>query len=79
MTNARRHNGKGKMATGVIKRYFEERGFGFIKPDGAGEDVFFHVKSFDEHGEPHVGDRVEYELGADPKSGRTRAQNLALI
>jgi cold shock protein len=67
------------MATGVIKRYFDERGFGFIKPDAVGDDVFFHVKSLDEHVEPHVGDRVEYELGADPKSGRSRAQNLALI
>jgi hypothetical protein len=38
-----------------------------------------HVKSFDEHIEPHVGDRVEFELGADPRSGRTRAQNLTLI
>jgi cold shock protein len=68
------------MATGVIKRYFDERGFGFIKPNApGGEDVFFHVKSFDEQVEPHVGDRVEFELGADPKSGRTRAQNLTLI
>jgi cold shock protein len=68
------------MPTGTVKRYFDERGFGFLKPDGAGEELFFHVKSFDdEHVEPHVGDRVEFELGADPKSRRTRAQNLALI
>jgi CspA family cold shock protein len=70
---------EGNMATGVVKRYFDERGFGFIKPDGAGEELFFHVKSFDEHVEPHVGDRVEFESGADPKSGRTRAQNLRLV
>jgi CspA family cold shock protein len=62
--------------TGTVKRYFDERGFGFLKPDGAGEEVFFHVKSFDEQVEPHVGDRVEFELGADPKSGRTRGAKL---
>ena len=67
------------MATGSVKRYFDERGFGFIKPDGAGQEIFFHVKSFVDHLEPHVGDRVEFELGADPRSGRSRAQNLALI
>jgi cold shock protein len=67
------------MPTGTVKRYFDERGFGFLKPDGTGEELFFHVKSFEDRVEPHVGDRVEFELGADPRSGRTRAQNLTLM
>jgi cold shock protein len=67
------------MPTRTAKRYFDERGFGFILPDDAGGEIFFHVKSFIEHIEPSTGARVEYELGEDPKSGRSRAQNLTLI
>jgi CspA family cold shock protein len=50
-----------------------------VKPDDGGENIFFHVKSFTARVEPSVNDRVEFDLGTDPKSGRSRAENLRLI
>ena len=32
------------MPTGVLKYYKEDRGFGFIKPDTGGADIFVHIK-----------------------------------
>jgi CspA family cold shock protein len=64
---------------GSVRRYYGDRGFGFLEPDGGGEDVFFHVKAFISKVEPAVGDRVEYELGNDPRSGRERAINLRML
>jgi cold shock protein len=57
------------MAVGTIKRLVRERGFGFIQPDGATEEVFFHSSSlenltFDELNE---GQQVEFETEPDPR------------
>jgi CspA family cold shock protein len=60
------------MAVGTIKRLVRDRGFGFIQPDGATEEVFFHSSSlenltFDELNE---GQQVEFETEPDPRQPR---------
>ena len=70
------------MATGILKSWFSERGFGFIRPDEGGSDVFVHVTRLEESGVgPNVdaGDRLSYDIAADPKSGRMQAANLRLL
>ena len=70
------------MATGLIKKYFDDRGFGFIKPHDGGQDVFFHVRNFVNLPDDVAlseRDEVSFEVGTDPVNGKTRAQNLRLI
>ena len=70
------------MATGTIKTIRSEKGFGFIKKDGApigGGDLFFHMSavedgSFDDLRE---GQTVSFEEGRDPRDpSRQRATNV---
>ena len=68
------------MTSGTIKR-LNERGFGFITPDGASQDVFFHSSSvqgttFDQLRE---GMQVEFEQEADPRDpSRQRARTVSV-
>lgn len=70
------------MAQGTIKSIRDDRGFGFIAPDDANKDVFFHStavvgRAFEQLRE---GQRVEFEVSEDPRNpGRTRAENVQLL
>jgi cold shock protein len=67
------------MPTGEIKRLERSRGFGFIRPAGASEDVFFHTTAlqglvFDDLNE---GQQVEFETQPDDRDPRrSRAVNV---
>ncbi len=64
------------MATGTITRLVRDRGFGFIKPDGGTEDVFFHSSSVDQptFDELNEGQQVEFDTEADTRQpDRSRA------
>jgi cold shock CspA family protein len=63
-----------------VRRWFSEKGFGFIEPDDGSNDIFLHIRHFTTpSGEPKVGDRIEYEVGTDPANGKLRAQHVRLI
>jgi uncharacterized membrane protein YsdA (DUF1294 family)/cold shock CspA family protein len=62
---------------GQITVWNDDRGFGFITPEGGGERVFVHVKGFKRRTRrPAVDDRVTYQSGADGR-GRVRAERVA--
>ena len=66
------------MPTGKIKMFNQEKGFGFIKPDDDGVDVFFHVSALRDGDEITQGKVVNFEVGVDPKSGKTKAVSVDL-
>jgi cold shock protein len=48
------------MANGTVKFYNDAKGFGFIKVDGSGEEVFVHISGLKE--EIRENDVVEFDL-----------------
>ncbi|MBS3756864.1 MAG: cold shock domain-containing protein [Desulfobacterales bacterium] len=57
------------MPEGSIKKTVSDRGFGFLIPEGGGEDVFFHVSALKEVKIEALreGDHVEYEAETGDK------------
>jgi len=68
------------MALGTVKWFNSQKGFGFIAPDGGGNDAFVHISAVERAGigDLREGQKVSYELVADRKSGKMSADNLRL-
>jgi len=68
------------MATGTVKWFNAEKGFGFIAPDEGGKDVFVHITALREAGLENLQDeqKVSYELQAG-RDGRSSAGALQLL
>ena len=66
------------MATGTVKWFNDAKGFGFITPDGGGEDLFAHFSAINMQGFKTLkeGQKVSFELRADRKTGKSAATNL---
>ena len=57
------------MATGTVKWFNDSKGFGFITPDGGGEDLFAHFSAIQSSGFKTLkeGQQVEFEITTGPK------------
>src|ERR1700722_20150682 len=64
---------------GTVKRFNATKGFGFIKPDGDGQDVFVHISAVERAGYTGLaeGAKVSYEL-ITTRFGKTGAEILRL-
>jgi len=69
------------MATGTVKWFNATKGFGFIQPDGGGQDVFVHISAVERAGMSSLSDgqKISYELQDDRKTGKKAAGNLKAI
>ncbi len=67
------------MATGTVKFYNSDRGYGFIQPNDGGKDVFVHATALEAAGMRGLveGQEVNFEVTTDPRSGKTAASNLS--
>ncbi|MBI3688749.1 MAG: cold-shock protein [Actinobacteria bacterium] len=66
------------MATGTVKWFNSEKGFGFIEQDGGGADVFVHYSAIEAQGfrELAEGQKVQFEITQGqkgPQADRVRA------
>lgn len=63
---------------GEIKNWITSRGFGFVRPDVPGPDVFIHCRAFKPLVDTvRIGTRVSYELGHGPNG--LRAINARIL
>jgi cold shock protein len=65
------------MTTGTVKFFNENKGYGFIAPDGGGNDAFVHITAVARAGFRSLrqDQRVSYDLQED-RSGKMSAVNL---
>ena len=65
------------MTTGTVKFFNEHKGYGFIAPDGGGNDAFVHISAVERSGMRSLrqDQRVSYDLQQDNR-GKMSAVNL---
>jgi len=65
------------MATGTVKWFNAQKGYGFIQPESGGADVFVHISAVERAGMDNLreGQRLAYELEQGQR-GRVSAVNL---
>jgi cold shock protein len=66
------------MTQGTVKWFNNQKGFGFIQPDDGGKDVFVHVSAVERAGMKNLneGQKIQFELVTDRRTGKASADNL---
>lgn len=69
------------MATGIVKWFNAAKGFGFITPDGGGDDVFAHFSAIKQDGFRSLaeGQHVQFDIVDSPKNKGKQAINIEII
>lgn len=68
-------------SSGTVKFFNGEKGYGFIKPDDGGRDIFVHVTAVEQAGLQSLneGQKIGYEVEPDRKGKGPKAVNLQLL
>lgn len=66
---------------GTVKFFNSEKGYGFIKPDDGGRDIFVHVTAVERAGLSTLaeGQRIAFEIEPDKKGKGPKAVDLVAI
>ena len=69
------------MATGTVKWFNAQKGYGFIQSDDGGADIFVHISAVERAGLRSLaeGQRISYEIEQDRRTGKSSADQLKEI
>jgi cold shock protein len=69
------------VATGKVKWFNDQKGYGFIAPDGGGKDIFVHISAVERAGFRSLAESqaVSFEVTTDRKSGKDSAEQLRAL
>ncbi|WP_026479755.1 cold-shock protein [Ahrensia sp. 13_GOM-1096m] len=67
------------MATGTVKFYNDQKGYGFIAPDDGAKDVFVHATALERAGMSGLteGQKINFETDVDQRSGKTAVSTIS--
>ena len=66
-------------STGIVKKFMEDKGFGFIKPDDGSEDVFVHIKDCNGAQSLCEGDKVSFDTEWNNRKGKIQGANCTVL
>jgi CspA family cold shock protein len=67
--------------TGIVKFFNAEKGYGFIKPDDGGRDIFVHITAVERAGLKSLGEgqKISFEIEPDKKGKGPKAVDLVIM
>jgi CspA family cold shock protein len=68
--------GESDVASGTVKWFNGQKGYGFIAPDGGGKDVFVHISAVEKAGLDGLPDGAKVAFDIVPNRGKESAENL---
>ena len=66
------------MAMRTVKWFNAQKGYGFIKPDDGGKDVFVHISAVERSGYSSLPDGAKVSFDVISKRGKESAENLKI-
>jgi len=68
------------MASGTVKFFNADKGFGFLSPNGGGADIFVHISALKDSGLESLreGQIVTFETAPDPRGKGPKAINIRI-
>jgi CspA family cold shock protein len=67
------------VASGTVKWFNGQKGYGFIAPDGGGKDVFVHISAVEKAGLSGLNEGAKVSYEETENRGKSSAENLKVI